>query len=781
MREYLSSYSRIELDKIRRRIGRYIRTPAGRERLDSLIPQSDPAAIKAELEATTEMKNLLSDGTQVPLRGLPDLRVPLQRALIVDFVLPAPDLLAVAGLAANSRELKTFLRNRSREFPILSSIVSGLTTDKLLEHNITLAIDEEGRVVDGASHALASIRRSMRSISDSLRSRMESILRSLHKKGLTQEELITTRDGRMVIPVRAEVKNQIPGFIHSISASGATAFIEPTQTLEMNNELRSLESAEKQEVDKILRELTARVRDAVPGLTANIGIIGRIDFLHAKAEYSAEIGGSAPAITTRRYLKLKSAIHPLLLQKHPRGEVVPLELEAGESFNTLIISGPNAGGKSVAMKTVGLLVVMAQSGCHIPASPDSVIHPFSELFVEMGDDQSIENDLSTFSSHLQNLKCILERAGKNSLVLIDEIGNGTDPALGSAIGISVLEDLSGRDSLTIVTSHHSAFKTVGFEHERMENAGMGFDSDTLRPNYRLSVGRPGNSYALEIARNMAFPGKVLERSYQLAGVESVKLSDYLTTFEERTRQLEVSLEESERLRRTAQSTIDLYQTKLSSVSTELKEMRLKAKTEAARIVADAKKSIELLVKGIRETGASKEAVKAARNELGSLAASLETDVEKPANRMGFKVEPGSVVRVIGTSTTGEILERVDGQRIAIESGGKRIIVSMNQVEIASEKPRKDIIYKPLPEISNVKNEIDLRGQYGDEAISTLDHFLDGALQAGWKRVRIIHGKGTGVLRKRVGEYLKNDPRVISFQLGEWNEGGAGVTVAVLHE
>jgi len=781
MREYLSSYSKVEFDKIRQRIGRHLRTPMGLEHVSTLTPTADPGAITAELEATSEMKKILSDGTQVPLRSLPDLRIPLQRASIVDFVLPAIDLLAIAGLAANSRELKSFLGTRGPEYPVVSSLGSGLTTDKLLEHNITRSIDEEGRVVDAASSVLAKIRRSMRSISGNLRTRMESILRSLHKKGLIQEDLITSRDGRMVIPVRAEVKNQVPGFIHSISASGATAFIEPTQTLEMNNELRSLESAEKQEIEKILRELTVRVREAIPGLTANISIIGRIDFLHAKAGYSVEIEGHAPVISAVRTLKLKTAIHPLLLLKHRREDVIPLNLESGETFNTLIISGPNAGGKSVAMKTVGLLVAMVQSGCHIPASPDSVIHPFSELFVEMGDDQSIENDLSTFSSHLQNLKNILEHATGNSLVLIDEIGNGTDPALGSALGISVLEDLASRDCMTIVTSHHSAFKTIGFDHEKMENAGMGFDPDSLRPNYRLSVGRPGNSYALEIARNMSFPEAVLERSEQLAGVESVKLSDYLARFEERSNQLEKSLTETRQLRASAQSTIDLYETRLASVSQELKGMRLKAKTEAADIVADAKKKIEHLVKEIRESGASKSIVKSAKAELETFGSAISEDIEKPIKKSGIDTRPGSLVRVTGTSTTGEILELVDSKRVAIESGGKRLIVPLGKLENTSEKPVELSRHNTLPDLSDVKNEIDLRGLYGDEALGEVDIFMDKALHAGLKQVRIIHGKGTGVLRKRIGEYLKNDPRIISFQLGEWNEGGTGVTVAVLSE
>lgn len=779
MREFLSSLGKVEFDKVRLRIGALLQTPMGNDHLESLAPRTDEAWIRAELRLTTEMKRLLEEGTPVPIRGLPDTRTALQRAAIVDFVLPAGDLLAIAHLAGNSRELKSFFSARAAEFPGLSAIVEPLTPDKVLEYNILRAIDEDGRVMDSASKTLQSIRRSIRRKGESLREQMESILASLHKKGITQEELITARDGRLVIPVRAEYKHQVPGFIHSISASGATAFIEPTQTLEMNNDLRTLESQEHQEVEKILRELTDQVRSSIPALASNSAVIGRVDFLNARGRHSIEISGAEPKIVPTRRLNLRTAYHPLLLLKHPRAQVVPLDLDTGGGINTVIISGPNAGGKSVAMKTIGLLSAMVQSGCHVPASPDSEFCVFAELFVEMGDEQSIENDLSTFSSHVKNLKTILERATERSLVLIDEIGNGTDPALGSALGIAVLEALSSKDCLTIVTSHHSAFKTAGFENERMENAGMGFDSETLRPNYRLAVGRPGNSYALEIARNMEFPADVLRRSMALAGEESVKLSEYLAKFEERTAQLERALSEVTEREGKAAETIRLYEEKLLHINREVKELRSRAESEARELLTETKKRIEGLVREIRESGASREVVRKVKEEVAEM---RERHKEpEPSEEMRFEgpVRVGMMVKLRGTGMAGEVIEVIDARRVAIESAGKRVVAAIDHLEITRDKPLALFKQNDFIDYSEASNEIDLRGMYGDESIAVLDKFIDKAVLLHLTRIRIIHGKGTGTLRKRVTEYLSKNKNVASFQLGEWNEGGAGVTVANL--
>lgn len=780
MREFLSAFDKIEFDKIRQRIGSHLHTPAAAEHVAALRPMTDPVLIRRELGLTSEMRRLLEDGTPPPLRTLPDLRVPLQRSSIVDFILPAADLLGIAHLAAAARELLAFFRGKGESQPALAAEASLLTAEKVLEYNILRAIDPEGRVLDSASRELAGIRAAIRRKNDDLRGRMESILGELRRRGAAQEDLITTRDGRLVIPVRAEFKHQVPGFIHSISSSGQTAFIEPTQTLDMHNELRTLESRERQEVERILKELTGQVREAAPRLLNNLSVTARIDFVHAKARHSLEIGGSEPQIADARRLNLRAAIHPLLLAKHRREQITPLDLEAGEGYTTLIISGPNAGGKSVAMKTVGLLSAMAQSGCHIPASPDSELFPFTELFVEMGDEQSIENDLSTFSSHLRNLKAIVEHATPTSLVLVDEIGNGTDPALGSAIGIAVLERLSAAGALTIVTSHHGAFKTAGFEHPSMENAGMGFDPGTLRPTFRLVVGRPGNSYALEIARNMDFPPDVLERAVTLAGEENVKLSDYLVQYEEKSQRLDALLAAAEKREHDARSRQTSYEEKLRHVQEEVRSIRSRTEEELRHVIEGGRKQIEAVVREIRESGASKEAVRMAKSAIEELSRQSVKERTAPSTRgETIRPRPGMIVTVRGTGMTGEVLEISHGAKAVIESGGKRVVVPFDQLDRALEKPVANIGGNDFIETDKPAMDVDLRGLYGDESIAVLEQFIDRAILHKLTRVRIIHGKGTGALRKRVSEYLSRNRQIESFQLGEWNEGGAGVTIAQL--
>ncbi len=780
MREFLSSFSKIEFEKVRQRIGGLLQTPMAAEHLRMLAPGTDEAWIRTELGLTSEMKRLLEEGTPVPVRGLADVRTALQRATIVDFVLPAPDLLHIAHLAANSRELRSFFSKREVDVPGLFALSSPLTTEKGLEQHILGAIEPDGRVADNASPVLASLRRAQRRKAEALRGQMERILSSLSKKGMTQEELVTTRGGRLVIPVRAEYKHQVPGFIHSISATGATAFIEPTQTLDMNNELRTLESQELQEIERILKHLTSLVRDAAPALLRNISIIARIDFLNAKAAYSLEIGAAEPRLAAGRRLNLIRAIHPLLLSKHKKSEITPLDIDVGWEYNTLIISGPNAGGKSVAMKTVGLLAVMAQSGCHIPASPDSEICLFSEIFVEMGDDQSIENDLSTFSSHLRNLKLIVENASAGSLILIDEIGNGTDPVLGAAIGLAVLERLRAVDALSIVTSHHSAFKSAGFENERMENAGMGFDSRTLVPNYRLTVGRPGNSYALEIARNMEFPADVLARASDLAGNDSVKLSAYLSRLEEKTNSLELSLRSASERERQSADIVRLYEGRLRDVKQEVKAIRSRAESEAREMIEALKRNVENLVRELRESGARADVTRKVRREINDLERSRPVPDDPESHSSISSVQPGQLVKIQGTDTVGEVVELIDTKKVAIMSAGKRVIVAIRKLEITQEKPLVLFKQNDFIDFSDVTNEIDLRGRYGDESIELLDKFIDKSMLLRLRRVRIIHGKGTGELRKRVGDYLSKHKHVSSYQLGEWNEGGGGVTIAILN-
>ena len=508
-----------------------------------------------------------------------------------------------------------------------------------------------------------------------------------------------------------------------------------------------------------------------------------MDFVGAKAKYSIVVLGSAPQVGDSSGLRLADAYHPLLLQKHRRNEITPLTMELADEFRTLIITGPNAGGKSVAMKTVGLLCIMAQSGCHIPASPETRLPLFTDLFVDMGDEQSIENDLSSFSSHLKNLKLICDQVNPSSLVLIDEIASGTDPQEGAALASAILELLTRAGCLTIVTTHHGMLKTFAFENPAVQNGGMEFNQESLTPTYRFRAGVPGSSYALEMADRMLLPRQIIERSRQLKGKESSKLEDLILALEQQSQELRGAIEKSraegEEYRRLKTD----YQEKVKHIQQELRDTKAQALLQAKQILAEANSLVERTIMEIKESGASKEAVRAVKKELAALRTHFESEEESPqpgpeqSDRKSIEI--GDRVRLKSTSAVGEVGAIIDDRTVQVLVGSLKVIVPVQDVEITLIKTEKRLYQETNIDSHDVIREIDLRGLFGDEAIAQIDKLLDSALLSGLTRVEIIHGKGTGALRKRVSEYLKKNSQIKSFRLGEWNEGGGGVTVVEL--
>jgi DNA mismatch repair protein MutS2 len=439
MSSFQNAIDKLEFEKVRQRVLRYAVSEVGAEAIRMLPISTSLHDVRRELSLVSEMKRLLENESGLPLDGIFPIRDALQRSAVEGTVLLPKELAQVHSTLRSARTLRQFLSKREGVYPAIWSIADDIHVDKVLEFNLDRAIDEAGNVKANASRELQSLRRSIAEKYEQTRKKLESILKTVSELGFSQDEIITTRDGRMVIPVKAEHKNRVHGFIHSASASGATVFIEPSDTLDLNNEIRSLQFQEQREVERILRELTGQVRDIHEKLISNLHVLGYLDSIHARAKYSLETLSVEPEITDVGSIILKKARHPLLLQTHGHDGTIPLDIELGGDYNTIVISGPNAGGKSVAMKTVGLLALMAQSGMHIPAGEGSVLRLFEKIFVDIGDDQSIENDLSTFSSHLQNLKRIYDEADDRSLVLSDEIGSGTDPAEGGALAAALLE------------------------------------------------------------------------------------------------------------------------------------------------------------------------------------------------------------------------------------------------------------------------------------------------------------------------------------------------------
>jgi len=781
MNEHLGSFSKLEFEKIRLHIRRYAVSEMGREHVEKLTPSSDLSEIALRQNLVTEMKLLLTADDPLPMSTVDDIRQSVRRACIENFVLAPEDLSSIATALSVTRGIKGYFARRKTMYPLLSERVEAIQLEKILEYNITQAIDEEGHVRDSASKELSGIRKQLSERAASLRKQLEKILKGVADNDWIQEEIITTRDGRMVIPIKSEHKNRVPGFIHSASASGATVFIEPTETLDLNNDLRTLQFREQREIERILRELSTQVAEASASILENVRIFSDLDFLHSKAQYSVEIVGASPLLTEDGPLSLINAYHPILLHSHARKEVVPLSVSMGDDARTLVITGPNAGGKSVAMKTVGVLTLLAQAGCHIPAAPESTIRIFSDLFIEMGDDQSIENDLSSFSSHLTNLKAILLSANATSLVLIDEIGSGTDPAEGASIAAAILEHLTHIHACTIVTTHHGVLKSFAYETTGMKNCAMEFDQATLTPTYRLRVGVPGSSYAIEMAERLRLPNQIVERAKSLRGTESMKLERLIEDLERRNQELSTNLLSVNEEKAKYNSMNLLYENKLSSLKDELKAVKSKALLEAQTIVDKANVAIEKAVREIKEQAASSAVVKTVRANVREIDRELQHMKEEfgasSSERRAFSV--GDLVKLKDSDTAGEIVSQLDKEHYVLLAGDVRIKVKASELLPASRAGKTS---RPGPSVDYIRqgrNEIDLRGMYGDEAIGAVEKFFDEAILSGLTRVNLIHGKGTGALRRKIDEYLKKNPSIKSFRLGEWNEGGSGVTVVEL--
>ncbi len=785
--EFEDALIKLEFDRVRQRVVRYAASESGIELLRAQPIMTSHAQIRSELAAVSEMKRLLEEDEELSLAGIHPVAVPIQKAAIEGTVLLSRELVQISSTLKAARVVRSFAARRREAFPILWQTAEPLYTDKVLEYNIDQAIDETGAVKANASKELLSVRRSISEKYEQLRKRLESILRNVSDLGFSQDEIITTREGRMVIPVKSEHKNRVHGFIHSASSSGATVFIEPSETLELNNEIRSLQFQEQREIERILRALTEQVGSAKNVLIANLKTLAVIDALHAKAKYSMEILGIEPMVTEQGPIILVQARHPVLLMNHGYKATVPLDLELGKEYNTLVISGPNAGGKSVAMKCVGLLALMAQAGMHIPASDQSQVRVFKRCFVDIGDEQSIENDLSTFSSHLRHLKDFAGHADRDSLVLIDEIGSGTDPGEGGALAAAILEWLTHRGAYTVATTHHGFLKVFAYETEGVENGAMEFDQATLTPTYRFRSGIPGSSYALEMAQRLGFEDLLMRRSRELLGHQQAKLDTLIAELEASAQRYRKDMETMAAERAQLDGLIGNYEEKISSLSREIKEQKRRAVEEAERIVQRANATIERSVREIRETRAAPEAVKSVRAEVSQLKEELSAQRREVAEsiepEMTLTLDVGSHVRLQEGSDPGEIVSLApDGKTAVVVFGNVKMRVPVTDLRAARQRPaQRPVRTEGTEKPSAPETELDIRGLTGDEALPMVDKFIDDAVLAGLHRIDIIHGKGTGALRKKVTEFLSQHPRVKAHRLGEWNEGGTGATVVELTE
>jgi len=812
---------KLGFDVIRDRLDGKLKSPLGQERLDGMQPARTMDWLRAELDRVEELQAAFQYDDAVPLSNFYDLRSVLRRAAPEEAFVDPEDLKAVRLTLVTVRRLKQYFEDRTRDYPRLADAVERITPLPDLEEHVASVLEEDATLRDDASEELLRLRRRIRKKENELRDTLDEALRNAVSQGYATEDQATIRGGRMVIPVRAEAKRKIDGFVHDTSASGQTVYIEPAACLELNNEVRELKSAEQREIERILREVTAHLRRETDAMEANLRAVGQFDLLQAKARLANRLDAVVPKLNEEGRIDLHEGRNPVLeLHFQSLGdeadapdwapdaeggaedrEVVPLDLTLGDDFHTLVITGPNAGGKTVAMKTVGLFSLMLAFGVPIPVAPHSSFPLFDRIMADIGDEQSIEDDLSTFSSHVSNLRHMLQAAGDNSLVLIDEAGTGTDPDEGGALAQAVLERLTAVGARTIATTHQGTLKVYAHQTEGVENGSMEFDQETLRPTYRYQEGVPGSSYAFEIAQRMGLDDELLDRARTLAGEQKTAMENLISTFEKRTQQLEDELYQAEKAKEKAEEEQRRHEEKRRKLEKEREEFRRQALEEAERIVEDANARIEQTIKEIKEAQAETEATQEAREKLedyketlGDERADAEAAASAPAadapasdddasarpdRQPDAPIRAGDKVVVDDGSTEVEVQEVDDGEALVI-MGSMHMRVDPDRLTKVGE-PESD----PDPEPSTggdssmaalqASPSIDVRGQRVDEAEQNVQHFLDDAIAAGLDTVDILHGKGTGALRNAIHELLVERSDITDYGKAPIEEGGAGVT------
>jgi DNA mismatch repair protein MutS2 len=774
--------NKLEFGKVISKIQKYSYSELSNDLFSNLPFYTEKFDLEKELKKVAQVKELIEINSFPDLAGLRNIRELIEKSKIKGSIILSDKFLWVLIFLKISRNVKQVLnsvnKNNYDNYYLVAELSKKLFYDKILERHIELTIDEEGNVKDTASQNLRRIKSEIKHKSDSLRKTLYRILKTVSEQELSRDEIITLRDGRSVIPVKVENKRKVPGIIHSSSASGSTVFIEPQDTTEINNEITELKYEERREIEKLLTELTEEVSSYYEELKLNCEILAELDFIYAKAKYAIDISGNIPEIN-EKYISLKKAYHPVLLQSHTIGEIIPLDVEIGNDFNTLVITGPNAGGKTVALKTIGLLQLLFQSGILITADSSSVFRIFKKIYINIGDDQSIENDLSSFSSHLKYIKEIITNCDSDSLVLIDEICNGTDPKLGGALSASILKYLSEKNCISIVTTHIGDLKSFAFNTDKIENASLEFDIETLSPNYKFVVGIPGQSFTFEIAKKFKFPDDTLNFAKNLLDENENNLEDLIKELNfNKQKYLELKSDyniQNERL----SGLISSYESKLSDIKKKEKEIINTAKNEGERIIEESKRKIDLAIKEVRENKDFKpKEIKTNIENFVKKNLQVEPCEEKTNNE---PVKIGDSVQIKDSNSKGILLEIIK-DNASIDVNGVIFKVKTKDIKKADNITKKFTKFKESH--SNVVEipyefTIDLRGLYSIEISDKVEKFLQNANLNSIATVTIVHGKGTGRLRKEVNNILSKNKLVKSFRLGNWNEGDSGTTIVEL--
>jgi DNA mismatch repair protein MutS2 len=779
--------NKLGVDQIRLRLKSYCLSLAGTEWVDRMRFSTDGEFIKILLRQNLEFKQILEKSEAFPTQHFFDAEEWLKRIALAGNYLEAEEFLKLAQALETILACRNFLIKAKEFYPQLHKLSEPVTVTAQLPQLIHTKIDDRGTVKDLASPDLGRIRKKLRDEQNRLRKLADQLFRhAVEEKWVPEGALPTIRDGRLVIPVQAEHKRRIKGFILDESASGQTVFMEPTEMLDINNEIRDLEHSEKREVIRILKELTDQLREQLPVLKLAFHFLGQIDFIRAKAKFSMEVNADLPIIESKPELTWYSARHPLLyLSLKGKREVVPLNIELDPVNRLLLLSGPNAGGKSVALKTVGLLQYMVQCGMLIPVSDRSRVGIFQDIFLDIGDQQSIENDLSTYSSHLKNMSVFIQHASDKSLVLMDELGSGTDPNFGGAIAQAVLEALLKKRVWGLATTHYYNLKLFAGQRQGITNAAMRFDDRNLVPLYVLDIGKPGSSFALEIAKKTGLPEHTLQEAEKLVGKDLAGFETLVRSMEKERQELSEKIRRMERQESELKQSLERYQTLSTDLEMRKKEIINKAKEEAAGLLKETNREIEKTIRHIRENKAEKKETVKVRKGLETLSQRVAHQKTEKKEKPKVPAKEGDRVRITGQEGSGVVLS-VKGKMAAVQFGELKTYIKLERLEKITAAVEKEINSR-LRSVginmhekqANFNSTLDVRGKRVEEVVPLLDQFIDTTILLGQGEVRILHGKGEGVLRKVIREQLRKYKQVASVSDEHIERGGDGITIVVL--
>lgn len=781
----------LEFDKIKLRLRELAGSELGKALTEALAPSNDPEKIRRWQQETSEAAALITQLGQIHMGPVHDVRPGLQLAAIGSYMMPG-QLLQVADTLRTARTLRKTLTGPEEapaRYPLLVGLASGLTALKELEELIERAIVSEEEISDNASPELRRIRRAIENAHASIRRKLDQLIHSSENQKYLQDSLVTIRQDRFVVPVKAEHKSAVKGLVHDQSGSGATLYIEPIAVVELNNELRELKLQERDEIIRILTELSGRVAAYGAAIQANLTLLAQLDAIIAKGRLSLYMKGVEPELNTGGYIRIRNGRHPLLDVK----AVVPTNLWLGKDFHTLLITGPNTGGKTVTLKTTGLLSLMFQTGLHVPADYGTTLPVFDDIFADIGDEQSIEQSLSTFSSHMKNIVGILAQVSPNSLVLLDELGAGTDPTEGAALAMAILSTLHGQGIRTLATTHYNELKQFALTRPGFENASVEFSVETLSPTYRLLIGVPGKSNAFEISAKLGLREDIIDHARLFVNRDSIQFEDVLTQIEESRRLAEADRDEALRLRLEADRLKKRLEERNEKLSDQKDRILSEAREDARKLLKTAREESEAIIRELRQHASQLDRegnrkIEEARSRLRAVNGTLQEKLQEvetvTPDELLTDLKLGEQVKVVTLNQVGAVQALPDAAgEVLVQLGILKMKVPLNQLKrVREEKPVKKKYSGTStegPRTETAGFEVDVRGLDLEEAWMNVDKFIDEAYLSKLEKVHIIHGKGTGILRRGLQDYMKRHPHVKSLRDGGYYEGGNGVTVVEL--